>query len=274
MSTVNRMLALVAATMATGWADGAVAHAGTGLAGGFAAGFSHPFGGADHLLAMVSVGLWGAFLGQPLICRLPVVFPGLMVVGAIFGMAGLGLPPVEWGIAFSVLVLGICVCAAWRPPPWLALAVVAVFGLFHGYAHGKELPSAADPVGYAAGFVLATGSLHVLGIGLGEVKRWRAGTRLLRCAGAIVAVAGIAFVADAARRVRVGHTPLPWIMLAVVVGVVAMSCAAMTRRATADCATPAVAWRVLLSWLLAVALLTATLACLPVTPGYAPDHLE
>nr|WP_167030203.1 HupE/UreJ family protein [Luteibacter sp. SG786] len=260
--------------MAAGWVETAMAHAGTGLAGGFAAGFSHPFGGMDHLLAMVSVGLWGAFLGQPLIYRLPVVFPGLMVVGAIFGMAGVALPPVEWGTAFSVLVLGICIAAAWRPPAWFALAVVAVFGLFHGYAHGKELPSAADPVGYAAGFVLVTGSLHVLGIGLGEVKRRRAGMRLLRCAGAIVAAAGVAFVAEAARSVRVGHTLLPWIVLAVVVGIVAMSCAAMARHATAGRATPAVAWRVLLSWLLAVALLTATLACLPVTPGYAPDHLE
>ena len=274
MSTVNRVVALVAATMAAGWAEAAMAHAGTGLAGGFVAGFSHPFGGLDHLLAMVSVGLWGAFLGQPLIYRLPVVFPGLMVVGAIFGMAGVEWPPVEWGIAFSVFVLGICIAAAWRPPAGFALAVVAVFGLFHGYAHGKELPSAADPLGYAAGFVLATGSLHVLGIGLGEVKRWRVGPPLLRCAGAVVATAGVAFVADAARSVRIGHTLEPWLLLAMVVGIVAISCATMARRATPGSATPGVAWRVLLSWLLAVALLIATLACLPITPGYTPDHLE
>lgn len=264
----------VAATMTAGWVETAVAHAGTGLAGGFAAGFGHPFGGLDHLLAMVSVGLWGAFLGQPLIYRLPVVFPGMMVVGAIFGMAGVELPPVEWGIAFSVLVLGICIVAAWRPPAGFALAVVAVFGLFHGYAHGRELPSAADPVGYAAGFVLATGSLHVLGIGLGEVTRWRFGTPLLRCAGALVAMAGFVFVADAARSGRAGHTVGSWLLLAIVTGIVAQSCAAMAQRATPGRAVPAVAWRVLLSWLLAVALLIATLACLPVTPGYAPDHLE
>jgi len=175
-----------------------VAHAGTGLAGGFGAGFAHPFGGLDHLLAMVSVGLWGAFLGEPLVYRLPVVFPGLMVAGAIAGMTGIVLPPVEWGIASSVFVLGACIAAAWRAPVWVAIAIVAVFGLFHGYAHGKELPSAADPMGYAAGFVVATGSLHVLGIGLGMVSRWRHGTRVLRLAGALVAVVGLWFVAQAA----------------------------------------------------------------------------
>jgi len=97
-----------------------------------------------------------------------------------------------------VFVLGTCIATAWRAPVWVAIAIVAAFGLFHGYAHGKELPSAAEPVGYAAGFVVATGSLHIVGIGLGMVTRWRHGTRVLRLAGAIVAVVGLWFVAQAA----------------------------------------------------------------------------
>jgi urease accessory protein len=186
------------AMCAAGYASDAMAHAGTGLAGGFNAGFLHPFSGMDHLLAMVSVGLWGAFLGEPLVYLLPVVFPGVMVFGAILGMVGVPLPPVEWGIAISVLTLGLCVASAWRLPAWSAMAVVAIFGLFHGFAHGKELPSAADPVGYSAGFVLATGSLHVLGIALGLATRWPQGMRAVRAAGAAIAAAGIYFVARAA----------------------------------------------------------------------------
>ncbi|NID16378.1 HupE/UreJ family protein [Luteibacter yeojuensis] len=170
-----------------------MAHAGTGLAGGFGAGFAHPFGGLDHLLAMVSVGLWGAFLGDPLVYRLPVVFPGLMVCGAVFGMVGVLFPPVEWGVAFSVVALGASIAMAWRPAVWMAIAIVAVFGLFHGYAHGKELPSAAEPVGYAAGFVLATGSLHLSGIGLGTIARWRQGAWIVRFAGMGIAVIGVWF---------------------------------------------------------------------------------
>lgn len=176
----------------------AMAHAGTGLAGGFIAGFLHPLSGADHMLAMVSVGLWGAILGEPLLYLLPVIFPGLMVLGAILGMAGVPVPPVEWGIAVSVLALGACVAGAWRLPAWAAMAAVAGFGLFHGYAHGKELPSAADPFGYSAGFVLATGFLHVLGIGLGLVTRWPQGLRMIRATGAGIAIMGAYFVARAA----------------------------------------------------------------------------
>ena len=175
-----------------------MAHAGTGLAGGFVAGFLHPLSGADHMLAMVSVGLWGAILGEPLLYLLPVVFPGLMVFGAILGMAGMPAPPVEWGIAASVLALGLCVAGAWRLPAWAAIATVAGFGLFHGYAHGKELPSAAEPLGYSAGFVLATGFLHVLGIGLGLAARWPQGLRMIRATGAGIAIMGAYFVARAA----------------------------------------------------------------------------
>lgn len=108
------------------------AHTGTGLAGGFGSGFVHPFSGFNHLLAMVSVGLWGAFLGPPLIVALPVIFPAVMAFGGVLGIMGVPLPPVEIGIAVSVAVLGAPIAGRVRPPVWLACAIVAVFAVFHG----------------------------------------------------------------------------------------------------------------------------------------------
>ncbi|MFA6112530.1 MAG: HupE/UreJ family protein [Sphingomonas sp.] len=172
----------------------AEAHSGTGLAGGFAAGFAHPFGGVDHLLAMASVGLWGAFLGRPLVYLLPVVFPLMMVVGAMLGMTGVPLPSVETGIALSVLVLGGCIALAFRAPVWLAIMIVALFAIFHGYAHGRELPSAADPAGYSLGFVLATGLIHIAGIALGLLKAGPSGEVTIRVAGGAIGLAGLAFL--------------------------------------------------------------------------------
>ncbi|MGI8931799.1 MAG: HupE/UreJ family protein [Sphingomicrobium sp.] len=172
----------------------ALAHDGTGLAGGFAAGFVHPLSGLDHMLAMISVGLWGAFLGRPLIYLLPMLFPGAMVVGGGLGMIGVPVPPVELGIAVSVLTLGALVLLAVRAPVAVACAIIALFALFHGYAHGMELPSAADPVGYSAGFVLCTGLLHLSGIGLGLLKTAPGGTLALRGIGGAVAIGGLWFV--------------------------------------------------------------------------------
>lgn len=177
----------------------AMAHDGTGLAGGFAAGFVHPLSGLDHLLAMVSVGLWGAFLGRPLLYALPMLFPGVMVIGGLLAMFGVAAPPVEIGIAISVLVLGAMILFAVRAPVVVACAIVAVFALFHGYAHGMELPSAADPVGYSAGFVLCTGLLHLVGIGIGTLRAWPWGTLALRGAGGAIALSGMWFVAGALR---------------------------------------------------------------------------
>ena len=172
----------------------AMAHTGTGLAGGFVAGFVHPFTGFDHLLAMVSVGLWGAFLGRPLIYTLPVVFPMVMVTGAALGMFGVPLPSVEMGIALSVAVLGTCIALALRAPVWAAAIIVGAFAIFHGYAHGRELPSAADPAGYSSGFVLATGLLHVLGIGIGCLNQWPRGVVLTRGVGAAIGAVGLWFM--------------------------------------------------------------------------------
>jgi urease accessory protein len=182
------------ATGAISISSQAQAHTGTGLPGGFASGFRHPLSGPDHLLAMVSVGIWGAFLGRPLIYLLPVIFPSVMALGAVAAMVGLHLPPVETGIAISVLVLGSCIAFAIKAPIWAAATIVGLFALFHGYAHGQELPSAADPVGYSAGFVFATGLLHVLGIGIGELHTYRWGAAATRLAGGLIAATGCWFL--------------------------------------------------------------------------------
>jgi urease accessory protein len=184
-----------AATIAALFIGGAAeAHMGTGLAGGFASGFEHPLTGLDHLLAMVSVGLWGAFLGRPLIYALPVIFPAVMVGGAVLGMLNVPMPPLEVGIALSVLVLGGCIAFSVKAPIWAASLIVATFAVFHGYAHGKELPSAADPIGYSVGFVLATGLLHVLGIGLGFLKDRPGGVIAIRGLGTFIGVTGVWFL--------------------------------------------------------------------------------
>ena len=175
----------------------AMAHDGTGLAGGFAAGFSHPLSGFDHMLAMVAVGIWGAFLGRPLVYALPMLFPSAMALGGGIGMAGIPVPPVELGIAISVVVLGAMIFLALRLPVVVACAIVAIFALFHGYAHGMELPSAADPIGYSAGFVLCTGLLHLAGIALGTLSALPAGTIALRGVGGAMAMAGVWFTVAA-----------------------------------------------------------------------------
>lgn len=158
------------------------------------AGFAHPLSGPDHLLAMVSVGLWGAFLGRPLIAALPVIFPAVMALGALLAMLGVPQPPIELGVALSVLVLGAAIAAAWRAPVWLACAIVAFFAVFHGFAHGTEIPSLADPIAYSTGFMLATGSLHLAGIGLGTINTLRGGTVITRAIGTVIALAGLYFL--------------------------------------------------------------------------------
>jgi urease accessory protein len=187
----HRLLPLTLTLLASTTAD---AHVGTGLAGGFPMGFAHPLTGVDHLLAMVSVGLWGAVLGRPLIYTLPVVFPAVMVIGAILGMLAIPLPSVELGIALSVLVLGTCIALSLRAPVWVAALIVGIFAVFHGYAHGTELPSAADPIGYSVGFVLATGLLHVFGICIGLLNERPIGAAVMRGLGGLIGTAGAWFL--------------------------------------------------------------------------------
>ncbi len=174
--------------------QGALAHDAEGIQGGFVSGFFHPVLGWDHVVAMVAVGLWGAFLGAPAIWILPVVFPVVMAFGAALGIAGVPLPAVETGIAGSALVLGLLIAFAARPPLWLAGVIVAAFAIFHGYAHGAELPQSADPFAYAIGFVLATGLLHLVGISYGLLGRWPAGRMAVRAAGGVISLIGAGYL--------------------------------------------------------------------------------
>jgi len=177
-----------------GWPAAVFAHVETGRAGGFLAGLQHPVSGLDHVLAMVSVGLWGAQLGAPAIWLLPLTFPVVMAFGGMLGLLGVPLPGVEIGIAISALALGLAVSAAWRPPLWAAAIMVGLFAIFHGHAHGSELPPGESGLTYSLGFVAATGLLHAVGIGIGTIHRWPRGQIVLRAAGAAVAASGLLFL--------------------------------------------------------------------------------
>ena len=171
----------------------AAAHTGD-LSGGFLGGFAHPLFGPDHVVAMVAVGLWGAFLGPPPMFILPIVFPLVMAVGGVLGIVAVPLPAPELAIAASAIVLGLMVASAARPPLWVAAAIVAAFAIFHGYAHGAELPAGTDAAAYSIGFVTATGLLHLAGIALGLTVRWPAGRIGVRGTGAAIACAGLLFL--------------------------------------------------------------------------------
>lgn len=172
----------------------ALAHVEGGIAGGFLSGFQHPLFGFDHVVAMVAVGLWGAQLGQPAIWILPVTFPLVMAFGGFLGTVGIEVPAVEIGIAISAIVLGLMVAFAARPPLWIAALLVGLFAIFHGYAHGAELPAAANPLAYSLGFVIATGALHLTGILIGLANRWPAGARVLRASGTAILAVGVYFL--------------------------------------------------------------------------------
>jgi urease accessory protein len=154
----------------------------------------HPVLGPDHVVAMVAVGLWGAFLGAPAIWLLPVVFPLVMALGGVLGILSVPVPAIEAGIAASAIVLGLMVALAARPPLWTAAVLVGAFAVFHGYAHGKELPAGANAVAFASGFVIATGLLHLCGIAFGLLTRWPAGRLAVRGAGGVIALIGLAYL--------------------------------------------------------------------------------
>lgn len=164
------------------------------LQGGFISGFMHPILGLDHVVAMVAVGLWGAFLGKPAIWILPVVFPLVMALGGALGVAGVDIPFIEIGIALSAIVIGLAVVFAIRPPIWIAAIIVGAFAIFHGHAHGTELPNSANPLIYSIGFVTGTGLLHLAGIAIGELVRWPWGKMVVRASGAIIALIGLYFL--------------------------------------------------------------------------------
>ncbi len=176
------------------WAQSTAAHPIKGEAIGFLTGFYHPISGLDHVVAMIAVGLWGAQLGAPAIWVLPVAFPMVMAFGGMLGLLGMPLPGSEIGIAASAIMLGAAVLLEARPPLPIAAVVVSFFAIFHGYAHGSELPPGQNALLYSIGFVMATGCLHAVGISIGLIHKWLWGQRALRLAGAGVAVSGVFFM--------------------------------------------------------------------------------
>lgn len=185
---------LVAAVFLGLFAHAAEAHVRSGVAVGFESGVLHPITGWDHVVAMVAVGLWGSFLGRPAIWVLPVVFPLVMAFGGSLGVLDVPLPHVETGIAISAIVLGLMVATSARLPLARAAVIVGIFAIFHGHAHGTELPGVANPFAYALGFVIATGCLHILGILFGTLTKWKEGRIAVRTGGMAIAVTGLAFL--------------------------------------------------------------------------------
>ena len=165
-----------------------------GVAGGFVSGFMHPLNGPDHMAAMVAVGLWGAVLGAPALWALPMLFPLIMAFGGVLGILGVSLPLVETGIAVSAILLGLMVALVVRPPLWVAAIIVAFFAIFHGHAHGSELPDAAHALGYSGGFVVATGLLHLFGISIGLLSKLAFGEIVVRGGGVIIALIGLYYL--------------------------------------------------------------------------------
>ena len=180
------------------WSGAAQAHPGIGGAGGLAHGFAHPLGGIDHILAMVAVGLFAAHLGGRALWLVPLSFVSMMIAGGALAMAGIPVPFVELGIGLSVVVLGAAIAFGLDIPVLAAMAITGFFAVFHGHAHGAEMPATASGLTYGLGFVLATVSLHAAGIGLGlMVGRMSEahGRRLLQIAGSAMALVGVAVLA-------------------------------------------------------------------------------
>ena len=164
--------------------------------GGILSGFLHPLLGLDHLLAMLAVGVLSAQIGGRALWTVPATFVGTMAIGALLGIAGVALPLVEYGITFSVLILGLAILFGDRIPEWAALIAVAIFALFHGNAHGTEIPEITNTVGlliaYILGFLIATAGLHVVGALIGLlVSRLNRGELLMRIGGLAIALIGV-----------------------------------------------------------------------------------
>jgi urease accessory protein len=193
-SDVRLRISLCAICIAALYPSPAFAHVERGQAAGFITGLQHPWSGLDHVLAMIAVGLWGAQLGNPAMWLLPVTFPMVMSMGAMLGLLGIPLPGIEIGIALSAVLLGAMILGEVRPKMIIAAALVGFFAVFHGHAHGTELPAGQSGLLYSMGFVIATGCLHGSGIALGLIHRWPAGKLALRGAGAFIAVMGVMFV--------------------------------------------------------------------------------
>lgn len=173
----------------------AFAHTGVDHAAGLVHGFMHPVGGMDHVLAMVAIGLFAAVIGSRALWLVPTAFVSFMLVGGALGMAGVTVPFVEAGIALSVVVLGAAVALRWKAPLAVAMALAAIFAMFHGFAHGAEMPVDASGAAYAAGFLAATALLHATGVALGLGLARLVDSRALRVGGAVIAAAGAGLLA-------------------------------------------------------------------------------
>jgi urease accessory protein len=175
----------------------AFAHTGVGDPGGFVHGFGHPISGLDHILAMVMVGVFAWQLGGRALWLVPMAFVGVMAAGGALGIAGTGIPFVETGIALSVVVLGAIVALDVTAPVAVAMGIVGLFAIFHGHAHGSEIPEDAGGIAYAAGFMIATAVLHLAGISAGLLigkAGARYGSVLVRLAGGLTTIAGVALL--------------------------------------------------------------------------------
>jgi urease accessory protein len=189
--------ALALAALLSIAASPALAHTGVGSISGFSAGFGHPIGGLDHVLAMVAVGILAAQMGGRYVWMIPVAFVGMMIVGGVLGVAGVPVPFVEQGIIGSVIILGAVIALGRRLPMAVAVTLVGVFAIFHGHAHGAEMPANASGLEYGLGFAVATALLHSVGIGLG-VGAQKASEKLapiaVRIGGGAIAAVGLALV--------------------------------------------------------------------------------
>jgi urease accessory protein len=174
----------------------ALAHEGASLPyGSFLGGLLHPVLGPDHFLAMVSVGILSAQMGGRAIWTVPATFVAVMALGGLAGWLGLPLTSIEAGIAFSVLALGAAIAAERRIPVVLAMVFVGTFAIFHGYAHGAEMPEVATPVTYALGFISGTAGLHLAGVVIGDISQhYATGKVVLRAAGGLIAAVGAYFL--------------------------------------------------------------------------------
>jgi len=190
---MNRPTRIIAGAAVMGVALAAPAFAHTGIGAhshDFASGFLHPLMGVDHLLAMVGVGVWATQLGKRATWLVPAAFVAVMIAGAGLALSGIAMPMVEFGIAGSVLMIGALIAFGTRLPVSVAMSLVGLFALFHGHAHGTELPGFAQPAAYGAGFVAATALLHVAGVGIALAVRNHAAKLPFRIAGAAMAVVG------------------------------------------------------------------------------------
>lgn len=178
----------------------AFAHPGHGDAVGALAGAAHPLGGLDHVLAMVMVGVFAFQLGGRAIWAAPATFVAVMALGGVLGATGVAAPFVETGIALSVIVLGAVVALNVKAPVAAAMALVGLFAVFHGHAHGAEMPETAGGLQYAAGFLLATAALHAAGVGfgflIGKASKARGGL-VTQTAGGLATLAGVAILVGA-----------------------------------------------------------------------------